>query len=1099
MANKGWIARLFPMSMYAVLCLALVNAPGWAQLSTTGTINGTVSDSTGAGVPQAAITAISEQTRLETHAESNATGSFVVPGLATGRYDVTVTKQGFQTYKETGILVSPAQVATVNAVLNVGAVATTVNVTSSAAPVQTSTPEVSSQVSSTQVNTLPLNGRNYQALSFLMPGVTNTSPDTALLQGGFFTSNTISVNGMGEDGTMYYLDGIWDMNTGNMTQTTVTPNPDTLEEIRLLQNNYGAQYTLNGPNVMLLETKSGTRTFHGSAYEYFRNDAMDARNFFSPTVPTLKQNIFGYTIGGPLVIPGHYNTNREKTFFFWSEQWVVQHVATVVTGADATAAMRNGTFTTPITDPLTGQPFPQVSPGVYQIPSGRLNTNSLALINALAPLPNNPAGGFLNYINLTPTTNNQRDDEIKVDHNFSSKLRLMAEYLDEHQTYNSATQYLFMSSPFSTTSNPVITPNQLAQIRLTQIISPSMVNTTSISMNNYVVDMDLSGLVNRSQVPNFESTLPYNGVLSGRLPEIDFSGGWPSLGVSLDLPIKHASDLEDTLSDDWSWLRGNHYLQGGMQYVRGTKRQNDFAATAGDWLFSGRFTGNPMADYLLGNAATFTQQSNELTAYEHYPIFSPYFQDRWKVNRRLTLSLGLRYLFAPPPNFQKGLSNFIPSLFDPTEAPIVNLDGTITATPNYNPLNGIVFNGITPGIPLNYTNENQNFLNPTFGFAYDIFGDGKTSLRGGYGITHANYFFASCQWQCPNNYPLTVPLTLLNPSFPNPIGAQVAATTVPSMIIMKQNLTQAMISTFSMTLEHEFRGGWLVSIAGAGNAVRHSANNNDLNQPFPIAGYDFNPIINTGTVSRYAFAPYQGYGQLTEFDSHVNSAWDALEINVRHPVGHNLFLSGAYTWQQGLTEDRGGHILDNGSGVQDLYHPGNDYGTSNQNVPQIFAISAIWTMPWYGKGTGWKHSLLGNWQYADITSVQGGFALDPGLATATPGLATRPDRVASDITGPKTVQQWFNTNAFAAPAAGFFGNAAPGSIAGPGTIDFDMALYKDFKIGERQKFQFRGELFNIFNHSNFSGVSTSVGAGNFGAITGARDPRIAELALRYEF
>jgi len=1102
MAYKARTARLFSLSMYPAFCLMFVSAQGWGQMSTTGTISGTVSDSTGAVVPQAAITVLSEATRLETHTTSNDSGGFVVPGLAPGPYDVTVTKQGFQTYKETGILVSPAQVATINVVLKLGAVATTISVEASAARVEISTPEVSSQVSGRQAVMLPLNGRNYEALAFLMPGVTNLTPDTGLTSGGFLTSNTASVNGMGASGTMYYLDGIWNENTGDMTSTTITPNPDTIEEVRLLQNNYGAQYSLNGSNVMLVETKAGTSTFHGSAYEYLRNDALDARNFFSPTVPALKQNIFGYTIGGPLMIPGHYNTNRQKTFFFWSQQWQVQHIGNVVTGADATADQRSGTFTTPITDPLTGQPFPQVSPGVYQIPQGRLNPDSLALLNALAPLPNNPAGGFLNYINVTPTINNTRDDEIKVDHNFSSRLRLMAEYLDSHQTNNNATQLYFpaISPPFSTTRMVVTAPEQLAQIRLTQILSPSMVNTTSVSMNNYVVNLNLSGLAYRSQVPNFSENLPFNGVNSDRLPEVDFSGGWPSLGVNYILPIPHASDLEDSLSDDWSWLRGNHYLQAGMQYVRGTKRQTTYAPTAGDWSYSGLFTGNPMADYLLGDAATFTQQSNQLRPYEHYPIISPYFQDRWKVNRRLTLTIGLRYSFEPLPNFQTGLSMFVPSRFDPAKAPIVNLDGSITATPNYDPLNGIVFNGITPGIPPNFSSSNQNYWNPTFGFAYDIFGDGKTSLRGGIGVTHVNNFYASCQYQCADNYPVTVPITLITPSFPNPIGAAVAPTTVPSMVFNDMPLPETGVTTFSMALERELGGGWLVSIAGAGNAAEHLNQDTDLNQPYPEGGYDFPPIINTGTVSRYAFAPFQGYGQITYIQNNLNADWDALEINVRHAVGHNLFLSGAYTWQHSMTENRGNYILSNTGYVtlQDVYHPTNDKGSSNATPPQMFALSAIWTLPWY-KGTGWKHTLLGGWQYADVTTIQSGFPLDPGLATATPGLAIRPDRVANDITGPKTVQEWFNTNAFAAPAAGFFGNAGPGIIPGPGCVDFDMAFYKDFKIGERQKFQFRGELFNIFNHTNFNGVATAVGAGDYGQITSARDPRIVEFVLRYEF
>jgi len=270
-------------------------------------LNGTVTDSSGANVPQAAITVVNEQRLTETHTQTNSDGSYVVSGLQPGRYTLTIVKNGFQTFTETGIVLSAAQTATVNASLTLGQVATTINVQASAAQVQTSTPEVSNQVPEQQVSTLPLNGRNYQSLSFLMPGVTNLTPDVQQSQGGFNTYNTIAVNGLGVQGTMYYLDGVWNENTGNLNQTTITPNPDTLEEVRLLQNNFSAQYSLNGSTVMLLETKSGTENFHGTAFEYLRNDALDARNFFSPNVPSLKQNVFGYTLGGPIYTSAHHD------------------------------------------------------------------------------------------------------------------------------------------------------------------------------------------------------------------------------------------------------------------------------------------------------------------------------------------------------------------------------------------------------------------------------------------------------------------------------------------------------------------------------------------------------------------------------------------------------------------------------------------------------------------------------------------------------------------------------------------------------------------------------------------------------------------------
>ena len=1061
-----------------------------AQLASTATISGTVTDSSGAVVPQASVTILNEQTSSKIVTQSNSSGNFAVPGLIVGQYTVSVSKQGFQTYVESGIDLHPAQVATVHPVLRIGQVSTKVQVTASSAQVQTSTSEISSHVSGQEAATLPLNGRNYQSLAALMPGVINTSPDSALNQGGRTTRNVMSVNGMGTSSTLYTLDGVWNMNTGNMAQTTITPNPDTIQEVRVLQNNYSAQYNLMGASVVLLQTKSGTSSFHGGAYEYLRNDALDARNFFSPTVPPLKQNIFGYNVGGPVYIPHHYNSNKQKTFFFWSQQWVVQHIGSVLRGATPTQDMRNGTFTTPITDPTTGQPFPQTSPGVYQIPQTSLNQDSLAILNALAPPPNNPSGGFLNYINLSPQINNQRDDQIKVDHNFSDRLRLMGEYLGEWQTAaNPNLPALGSGNPFPTQHETDYTRNQLAQLQLTWTVTPTMTNTTSVAMNNYVLDLLVSGTVLRSQVSGFNETLPFNGFGSERLPYIQFSGGWANMGVPISRPLNHASDLEDTVSDDWAWLRSAHYIQAGADVVLGTKRQNAFAGAAnGQWLFNGQFTGDPIADFLLGDAASFAQASTSPRPYMHYTMVSPYVQDQWKVNRRLTVTAGVRLEFMPIPHAQQGFdASFDPSKYDPAKAPLVDSTGHITTTPNYDPLNGIVVNGEN-GVPLNFSTMHQYFWAPVLGFAWDMFGDGKTALRGGYGITYTRAPFGDdCSYNCSLNPPRVQSVSLSLPSFPNPIGATQSALAIASLQSQDPAYQPTQIQTYSLSLQHQFRRNWIASIAGAGNMARHVPQSWNINQPLPDSPYDYNPIINTG-VTPYTYSPYLGYAGVSSYSSNGNRYWNALEINVRHPLSHNLLMTAAYTWS---------HTL--GDMVVDYHRPKAYYGNSTLNSPQVFSLSGIYNLPWYQHASGWKGVGLGGWRYSTIFLAQSGFSLNPGLSISNQGLAILPDQASGSTNGSKTVEEWFNTNAYTAPAAGYFGNATPGSIRGPGVVNFDTAFYKDFRIKENQDIEFRAELFNIFNHTNFNGVQTSFGNGNYGHITSARDPRIVEFALRYQF
>ncbi len=269
---------------------------------------------------------------------------------------------------------------------------------------------------------------------------------------------------------------------------------------------------------------------------------------------------------------------------------------------------------------------------------------------------------------------------------------------------------------------------------------------------------------------------------------------------------------------------------------------------------------------------------------------------------------------------------------------------------------------------------------------------------------------------------------------------------------------------------------------------RHLPATWNTNQPLPDAPYDFNPIINGGSVFQYIYSPYYGYGPINTLNSLVNSNWSALEASARHPVGNNLFLSFGYTWSHGLSN----------AATINTYNTREYYGNTSLNVPQVFTASAIYSIPWLLHAQGWK-GLLGGWQLSDITTIRLGYSLTPGLSVPSQGLGARPNLTGSSLGGPKTVAQWFNTQAYSAPAAGYFGNAGTGILTGPGLINFDMTLSKSFAITEKHKIEFRAELFNILNHTNFTSVATTYGSGSFGQVTAAADPRIVEFVLRYQF
>jgi len=1111
----------------AIALLILVgggNQPCLAQLMNTGTINGTVTDETRAVVPEAVVSIVNVETNTVTRTRSNSQGSFTQVGLSVGRYEVTVSSSGFSAFRETGIYVEPAGTYTVNAVLKPGAVANTITVTGNAVQVQTTTSEISSTVSGEEAEALPLNGRNYQGLGSLMPGVINTSPVAPMGTGGYNTFNSLNINGSGTGGSLYVIDGVWNLSTVEHDQTTIMPNPDSIEEVKVLQNNYGSKYTLMGNGVVIVQTRSGTDAFHGGVWEFLRNTALDATPYNAPAPSVLHWNIYGWNIGGPLYIPHVYNTNKEKTFFYFNQQWVRQTKGGVVYGSTPTALMRgignggNALFPQPAANPQDNSPYLTKTNGGYlkdpaktgtcsatvhtacfpgnQIPANRIDPNALLLLNALAPVPNVATSGFNNYFNGNPSITKQLNDEIKIDHNLSSSLRLTGEYFFETQQ-SSDPRAGRMGSPYPTNYDIYNTENQVAQLQLLQVISPSMTNQTSIAVSSYNATHDFGGIHLISQVPGFGQTLPYTGnYLQNYLPHVTFSNGWSQFGASSCCVVPQAVSYNITGSDDWSWSHGSHFVEAGFSMLFGTVRQwnTNSALTNGNFSFNGQFTGNPIADYLLGDTNSFSQSNTAFRKYMKFPIITPYIQDQWKATRRLTITAGLRWLYMPWSTTQRGYSSsFDPARYNPANAPIVSTKGILTPTPAYDPANGMILNGVN-GVPLNMTDAHKNYFAPLVGFALDVFGDGKTSFRGGYGITYNKAPEDGCGYGC-ENYPVTQAVNLINTNFTDPAGGKAAPLTAQNTTgVDLKDYKAASIQMFSLSWQQQFGSDWIASVAGVGDVTKHGPIGPagpifPINQPKPVPGSDFDPLINTGNYNNAYFAPYQGYGTIGLYESLFKSNWYALELGLRHRMGHNLYVTGAYTWS---------HNLDNHGGWQNPYNIQSAYGNSTLNTPHVFTASIIYSLPLFQQASGWKHGLLGGWKYSDMTSIYSGSSLSLGLGTSHNGLATRPNQIAY-VTYPKTFTQWFSTGSFAQPDPGFYGNVRNGSIRGPGLINFNMALYKEFAIRERVKIQFRGEYFNVFNHTNPNNPNLSTGAGNFGNITSAKNPREGQVALKVRF
>ena len=1080
----------------AILFLSLSCGAAYAQ--NTGAIVGIVKESTGAVIPRAVVKITNVGTGLTREAISDEDGRYVAESLPIGVYDITAEMSGFKRFAHKGIKLSVADRLSIDIVMEVGQVTEVVNIEGAAPVVQTETGAINYFISGNQITELAVNGRNFVQLAQLVPGASSVSRSDTIGV-GVTGSKGVAFNGLGQGYSGWLVDGAQNTDVGNQNSLSTYPAMESIGEFRILSSNYSAEYgTTGGANVVAV-TRSGSKEFHGSAYEFVRNDVFDARNFFAPTRAPLRYNNFGYTLGGPFFIPGKYNTAKDKDFFFWSQEWRRIRNGVTVQAQAPTDAMRRGDFrelldpnnpftrsVVQIMDPTTNQPFEN-----NIIPSDRINSDAKALLDQVIPLPNRD-GQALNYVASPSVPTNFRQELIRADHNFNERINLMVRYIQDTFDDTPVTT-LWTGSAFPTVNATIASPGKNLIAKLTHAISPKTLNEFNFNVAANKIAIGLNGPATRASGLNVAEIFPENR--ANRIPDISFSQGWGGISTG-SWPWANKNQVY-TWSDTLGHVVGAHSLKMGGLYQWQIKDQDAFGPTQGSFNFNGSFTGNAIADFLLGMPNSYSELDIQRTGRYRYHQIEAFFQDDWKVSSRLTLNLGVRW-FAIPHIFERdnAVTTFVPERWSASRAPIVNPDGTIVPGSGDILGNGIVKAG--EGIPPGMVKDYWNTFAPRFGFAWNPWGDGKTVIRGGYGI---GYYRVEGNdiYDFVNNPPFAQTVNITNPPLNNPGGGAAAPPRPVSLFNYDFQYKVPMAQTYSLSIQHELFKNAGLEIAYVGSRGTHLDHARNINQPLRAGEFDFDPRLNSNEISIEALRPFRGWSTIRQSENTGSSTYHSLQVNFDKRFSEGLKFQAAYTFSRGIGDvfDSGGRSVN--ALPQDSYDMRAERGLLGFDRTHNLVFNYIYELPFFKGRQDAVGRILGGWEISGITTVSSGPVASPGISTGRNGLATRPDLVGGAIEGPRTVEQWFNTAAFAEPAPGFFGNSGRNIIREPGTHKWDMSFFKNNRITESVNLQFRTEFFNIFNHANFNGINTTFGSGAFGRVTSARDPRIIQFGLKLSF
>ena len=1060
----------------AIFLLLAMGALSALAQSTTGTIQGNIKDRSGAVMPGVEVVVNNVATNQSRTSITNERGDYTVPQLSAGSYDINASLPGFKTEVRQKVEIQVDQRVKIDFTLEVGQMSDKIMVTEEAPLVQATSASLGSVVDNQKIQQLPLNSRDFEKLALLIPGATPPQPGSSLaFRGG------ITIGGANERGNNFTLDGISNT-THNVFTYVYKPSVDEIQEFKVQPNAYDAEAGRGEGGQVTVTTKSGSNSFHGTVFEFLRNDKLDARNYFEAEKKPFKRNQFGANIGGPI--------QHDKMFFFFNYEGLRLRQSETRLATVPTDAMRRGDFSAfaaGVRDPLTGLNFPG-----NIIPANRINPIGVKMLN-FWPNPNRVPGAnsASNFIGSPGSPDDSNQVTFRVDRTLTSKDTMFARYslyLDHTvDAYNAQSGI----SNLPGYARDDTQRNHAATLSFTHVFTSSLLTTAKAGFSRLLQDRKTQDRTNYAPILGIPGIVISDAGITG-VPDIR-ANGIERIGQPTNLP-QARSDLHYQYISTTNWTKGNHSLKFGGDYARMQIFRESWGMDRGVYNFDGRYSGQGVGDLLLGLPATAGRALGDTHAYLMERQWTGFFQDDWKVSDHLTINLGLRYEWITPwwEKFNR-MSNY--------NMATGNLELTGTAStqrdylraesldPQYVAISaGVKF--VNTGQKYAYGTDKNNFM-PRIGFAYDPTGKGKFLIRGGIGTFYITLTTAS---SLPGAYPFRVTQSFTNTSVPaatriapagtysvsNPFTGAISATINAES--WQKDFKVGYAQKFSLGTQWEFLPNFVLDMDYSGSLTRKMWTGYNINTPIP----------GPGNVA--ARRPIAGYGSITRTESSGTQSYNALQTRIERRFSHGMTFINAYTFQKIL-----GTLVFGGDGGGTYQNPRDlksNKGPESFDTRHRETFSLVWELP-VGEGHALMggankivNGMFGGWQLSAIQTVQSGRPYTPILSTdnSNTGIgADRPNRIGNGNLphSERTVDKYFDTSAFALPAAFTFGNAGTGILYGPRLVNTDVSFQKGFKLGEQRSLQVRAEFFNIANHPTFDLPNRTFGTPQFGQVTRA--------------